>query len=247
MEDEALRLYPDLTPIGRGRASATAAELPSEPETTPETAPAPGLTPEEIAYGQDYTKGFALGYVEAYAKAFGTARDEAYQAAYQEGYAKGHAEYKRLHAHGDGQPYAPQEEIDLAKKALLLGRYEEAINRLDIAIATEGANPVLDEALYQKAAVYYHWDKMDRALETARKLVVQLPESGFCDDAYFLVGAASECLKTGGFLGLLTTRHYKEALEAYQTLLNQYPGSKLVAETLYRMGSCHEATRDKKS
>jgi TolA-binding protein len=247
-EEEALRRYPDLIPPARARAALAPSET-SAPAGRAATGEAivPGFTPEEIAYGQDYTKGFGVGYLEAYAKTYGPARDEAYQQAFQEGHARGMAEYRRLSSHSDGSPFSAEASIDLARKAILLGRFEEAINRLDILIASEGSTAVLDQALYHKAAAYYHWGRMERALEAARVLVTQMPRSGFADDGYFLMGAAWETMRSGGFLGMFGRRRDVEAIEAYTAVVTQYPGSTVVPQALLRLGGCHERQRQKAS
>ena len=229
--EEALQLYPDLMPPTRASAIATA--------TSSGPVAIPGLTPEEAAYGQDYTKGFALGYVESYAKAYTAARDVAYGPAWQNGWLRGQAEYHRLANGADGHPLPTQDGIDLARKAMLTGHYQEAIDRLDIVIAGAGSTPLLDVALYWKAAAYYYWGKPQSAIDTARK-VVEVTSSPHADDAYFLMGAAYEAWKEGGFLGLFAHRHDADAAVNYQIAAEKFPGSAVVPRALLHLGGCRE-------
>ena len=235
-EEEALQAYPDLQPPIVTRASDARASASATGATTAATIP--GLTPEETQYSQDYTKGFALGYVEAYAKAYTAARDTSYGPAWQDGWKRGQAEYHRLSGG------SPADGIDLARKAMLTGHFQEAVNRLDIVIASPASTAVLDVALYWKAAAYYYWGKYQPAIDAARQ-VVEIANSQHADDAYFLLGASYESWKEGGFFGMFAHRHDAEAATNYEIAATKFAGSRGVPRALLHLGGCRERLRQR--
>lgn len=252
----AMREFPDLT-MGQRNARASAFFDPRAPESE-EEAPAvmeeeeenkdkgTGMgeaKPEESlipGLDEEYAKGFAVGYIEGYGAAYEASYQEAYKASFPKGVAKGKAEYKRLHKSPDGDDYSSPEQLELAKKAILGGRFEEAVNRINVMLETLGGADIIAEAAYYKATAYYHWGRHQDAANTARHLVSQYPQSGFADDALFVAGAAFENMQKGGFLGLFAQRHYADALNQYQELVSRYPNSTVKAEATFRIGLNHE-------
>jgi tetratricopeptide (TPR) repeat protein len=223
----ALTRYPDLMP----RASETA--------TT-----AAGAPDQSTQYGLDYSKGFAVGLATGFAETYPLARVQAYQEAYPAGYARGRAEYRRLYRREDGTVIGPQAQVQLARQAILLGHYQEAIERLDIAIAAEGAAPVLAEALYYKARAYFDWSKPREALKVLGKLLTGFADSGYGDDGYFLAGASYEKTPASGLGGLFGQRCWAQARDSYWTLTVKYPQTSLMPDALLRLGyTCEQTSR----
>lgn len=226
----ALARYPDLMP----RASETA--------TTAAAVPA---ADESTQYGIDYSKGFAVGLATGFAETYPLARIQASQEAYPVGYARGRAEYRRLYRREDGTVIGPADQVQLARQAILLGHYQEAIERLDIAIAAEGAAPVLAEALYYKAKAYFDWAKPREALKVLGKLLTGFADSGYGDDGYFLAGASYEKSPASGLGGLFGQRCWAQARDSYWTLTVKYPQTTLMPDALLRLGYTCEKTSKK--
>ncbi|MBI4866918.1 MAG: tetratricopeptide repeat protein [Candidatus Wallbacteria bacterium] len=224
---EALARYPDLMP--KASTLATTGEAPAG----------------ESQDGLDYSKGFALGLAAGFAETYAAARLQGYEQAYPAAYARGRAEYRRLYRRPDGSVIDAKTQYELGRQALLLNRFDEAIHRFDIAIASEGAADVLAPALYYKAKAYYDWSKPKEALHVLVKLLTDFAESAYADDGYFLAGAAYEKTPAAGLGGLFGKRRFPQARDAYRTLTVKYPQSPIAGDAFFRLGYTSEKVGDK--
>ncbi|MBI3890207.1 MAG: tetratricopeptide repeat protein [Candidatus Wallbacteria bacterium] len=223
----ALNRYPDLMPRASSLATTGAG------------------TADNNQDGIEYTKGFAAGLAVGFAQVYAPARLQAYQDAYPAAYAKGRAEYRRLYRRPDGSILDPKAQFELGRQALLLNRYDEAIERFDITIAAEGAGDVIPGALYFKSKAYYDWGKPKEALQTVVKLLTGYAASDYADDGYFLAGAAYERTPAEGFGGYFGQKRFPQARDAYRTLTIKYPQSPILGDAFFRLGYTSEKVGDK--
>lgn len=244
-EEEALREYPDLMDPRAPELPGTTGSVES---SEGRTNPLDGLvTDEDMQKGAEYSKGFAVGYAEAYKDHYNAERDRGYPIGYKEGYDRAQTEYKKMRFGEDGNKLSAEQQFQLGKQHLLLGKFEKAIERFNLVIEAEVNSDWVDDALYGKASALYQLHRYLESIQTARLIIKGYHDSDLTDDAWFIVGSCNEYRKTGGFLGMGGKTHMAEAAEAYYTVIAQHPSSPILPDAWFRLGCCHESLKDKVS
>ncbi|GAB2548014.1 hypothetical protein GCM10027085_43700 [Spirosoma aerophilum] len=103
-------------------------------------------------------------------------------------------------------------DIDLM---LFQNKTEEAVQELNKMLKTYPEHSLVDEILWLRANTYLKQGKVTEALEDMKKIVASYPNDILGDDAQFMLGKIYED----------RLKDKQAAMEAYQKVLTQYPGS----------------------
>ncbi len=88
------------------------------------------------------------------------------------------------------QPQTEKALFDLATKAEIANRFEDAIGYYDQIIAEYPDSPGLDKALFMAGYIKYEYKKEPKqALENFNKVIEEYPNSDLVDDAEFMIKA----------------------------------------------------------
>lgn len=103
--------------------------------------------------------------------------------------------------------------------------YAAAIEQLNVVIAQKKENSMIDEALYQKAMLQFKTGNFDKSVIDLRAILKDYAYEPVSDDAVFLLGQILE----------ENTNEPGEAMQMYQRVLKEYPGSIYVVEARKRL------------
>ncbi len=103
--------------------------------------------------------------------------------------------------------------------------YEAAIEQLNIVIVQKKENSMIDEALYQKALLHFKLGNFEKSVIDLRTILKDYAYEPVSDDAVFLLGQILE----------ENINEPVEAMQMYQRILKEYPGSIYVVEARKRL------------
>ena len=141
--------------------------------------------------------------------------------------------YRELVAQVPDAPETAEGHVVLA--GILEAHYRDlrgAISELTAALAREP--PTAPDLRYHVAKLYFELGDYQQTELEARTLIQKFPTSGLVDDAWMLVGQALSMRE-----GMRA-----EAMKAFSTLVEQFPGSELVPHALFELGKLRGESGD---
>ena len=133
--------------------------------------------------------------------------------------------YRELVAQAPDAPETAEAHVVLA--GILEAQYRDlrgAISEITAALARDP--PTAPDLRYQVAKLYFEIGDYQQAELEARTLIQKFPASPLADDGWMLVGQS---------LSMRDGMH-GEAMTAYSTLVERFPGSELVPHALFELG-----------
>ena len=141
--------------------------------------------------------------------------------------------YRELVAQVPDAPETAEGHVVLA--GILEAHYRDlrgSISELTAALAREP--PTAPDLRYHVAKLYFELGDYQQTELEARTLIQKFPTSGLVDDAWMLVGQALSMRE-----GMRA-----EAMKAFTTLVEQFPGSELVPHALFELGKLRGESGD---
>lgn len=169
---------------------------------------------------------------------------------YPEAYSRGYAEGFRnadIKAHGDVRKYTFEEQFGFGCAALNTGDYWTALFRFNLILVEEPVNgPFRNKAFWYAGYTKMLQKDHDTALAIFIIFNQNFPET-LKEDTMLNIASLLLEVKTGGFIGIGSTKHYDKAKNILDWWIASFPGSQKFPEALFTLGKCYEKLKDTNS
>ncbi len=166
---------------------------------------------------------------------------------YPEAYSRGYAEGFRIadvKAHGDIRKYTIEEQFGFGCEALNRGDYSTAIFRFNLILIEEPINgPFRNKAFWYAGLTKMRQKDYDTALSIFIIYNNNFPQT-LKEDTTLNIAALLLEVKTGGFIGIGTTKHYDKAKNMLNWWVCSFPQSQRLPEAYFTLGKCYEKLKD---
>lgn len=168
-----------------------------------------------------------------------------YPAAFDRGFVEG-TRRADLEAHYDlsGRALTIEDQYAMGFEAFNRGDYSKALFRFNLILVEEPVNG----QFRNKAFWYAGLTKMNqKEYETALSIFiiynVSFPET-LKEETTLNIASLLLEVKTGGFIGIGSTRYYEKAKNMLNWWIESYSGSKRLPESYFKLGECYEKMKD---
>jgi tetratricopeptide (TPR) repeat protein/predicted RNA-binding Zn-ribbon protein involved in translation (DUF1610 family) len=197
-------------------------------------------------YQNGYNDGLFRGQTDGRSNGLRDGSKRTYPAAYSRGYAEGfrNADIK---AHGDVRKYTIEEQFGFGCAALNTGDYWTALFRFNLILIEEPVNgPFRNKAFWYAGYTKMLQKEHDTALAIFIIFNLNFPET-LKEDTMLNIASLLLEVKTGGFIGIGSTKHYDKAKNILDWWVASFPGSQKYPEALFTLGKCYEKLKDTNS
>ncbi|HOD41053.1 MAG TPA: tetratricopeptide repeat protein [Candidatus Wallbacteria bacterium] len=166
---------------------------------------------------------------------------------YPEAYSRGYAEGFRIadvKAHGDVRKYTFEEQFGFGCAALNTGDYWTALFRFNLILVEEPANgPFRNKAFWYAGYTKMKQKEHDAALAIFIIFNLNFPET-LKEETTLNIASLLLEVKTGGFIGIGSTKYYDKAKNMLDWWIASFPNSQRLPEAYFTLGNCYEKLKD---
>ncbi len=194
-------------------------------------------------YPQGYNDGLFRGRIDGRNDGLRDGSKKTYPEAYSRGYTEGFR-IADIKAHGEVRKYTIEEQFAFGCEALNRGDFNTAIFRFNLILIEENINGIFRN----KAFWYAGLTKMrQKDYDTALAIFIiynnNFPET-LKEDTTLNIASLLLEVKTGGFIGIGTTKYYDKAKNMLNWWTASYPASQRLPEAYFTLGQCYEKLKD---
>ena len=196
--------------------------------------------------------GYSLGFNEGLNKGrYDGRRDGEYEgskvtypAAFDRGFAEG-TRRADLEAHySNGRLLTIEDQYAMGFEAFNRGDYSNALFRFNLILVEEPVNGQFrNKAFWYAGLTKMNQKENDAALSIFIVYSLNFPETLKEETTLNIAGLLLE-VKTGGFIGIGTTKYYDKAKNMLNWWIGSYSGSKRMPEAYFKLGECYEKLKD---
>ncbi|HNY11553.1 MAG TPA: tetratricopeptide repeat protein, partial [Candidatus Wallbacteria bacterium] len=197
--------------------------------------------------------GFSLGFNDGLGKGrYDGRRDGEYEGSkvtYPAAFARGSAEgtgRADLEAHYDlnGRLLTIEDQYAMGFEAFNRGDYSKALFRFNLSLVEEPVNGQFrNKAFWYAGMTMMSMKEYDKALSIFIIYSINFPET-LKEETVLNIASLLLEVKTGGVLGIGSTRYYDKAKNMFMWWVESYPNSKRLPEVYFKLGECYEKMKD---
>ncbi len=203
--------------------------------------------PNNNYHRQGYNEGLRRGREEGRQKGYWDGRSETYDKAYSHSYSQGRQKAEHDFHFRGGNPLTMADQFQIAMEHNSRGKKRDALRRFNLILLEEAHNAKPSfryQALWFAGEIYRAEGDEKLALKIFLLHRSNRP-SEMQEESLLNIATLLLEVKTGGFIGIGSTKYYDKAKTLVNTWLKKYTGGARTAEALYTLGQCCEKLKQK--